>query len=166
MNKNFEMKKNAAASVLTDEITEVFEKLNKAMGLMQEVTTEYFQRYDRVNKEDHEAIVLEFNRADLYASVVEDYIFEAKKLVMELVARTQNTFQEFVEEDEDIEKKRRFLQERFPEMAEMTEKASNVAVEMAFEMMFLDEEQLKEFENFLVAKAKKDYSLDLFSEAE
>ena len=68
----------------------MFEKLNKAMGLMQEVTIEYFHRYDRVNKEDHEAIVCDFNRAALYASVVEDYVFEAKKLVMELVARSQN----------------------------------------------------------------------------
>lgn len=166
MSKNIETKKNNAASVLTDEIVDVFEKLNKATGLMQEVTIEYFHRYDRVNKEDHEAIVWEFNRAALYASVVEDYVFEAKKLVMELVARSQNSIQEDEEEDEDIEKKRRFLQERFPEMAEMTEKASNKAIELGFEMMFLDEEQRKEFENFLVAKAKKDYTVELFSEAE
>ena len=46
MNKNYEMKKNNAASVLTDEIVDVFGKLDKAMALMQEVTSEYFQRYD------------------------------------------------------------------------------------------------------------------------
>ena len=166
MNKNFEMKKNNAASVLVDEVMDVFGKLNKAMELMQEVTSEYFQRYDINDKEDRESIAYNFNRAGLYSSVVEDYVFEAKKAVLELVARTQNTFQELVEEDEDIEKKRRFLQERFPEMAEMTEMASNKAIELGFEMMFLDEEQRKEFESFLIAKSKKDYTVELFSEAE
>ena len=167
MNKNFETKKNNAASVLTDEIVDVFGKLNKAMWLLQEVTTEYFQRYDRVNKEDHEAIVYDFNRAALNASVVEDYVFEAKKAVMELVARSQNSIiQEDVEKDEDIEKKRRFLQEKFPEMAEMTEMASNKAIELGFEMMFLDEEQRKEFEKFLIAKGKIDHVEGIYSEAE
>jgi len=164
MNKNIETKKNNAASVLVDEVMDVFEKIDKAMVLMQEVTTEYFQRYDNKDKEEMAYILYDFDRAALYASVVDDYVYEAKKLVMELVARSQNSIQEFVEEDEDIEKKRRFLQERFPEMAEMTEKASNVAVEMAFEMMFLDEEQRKEFESFLIAKSKKDYTVELYSD--
>lgn len=166
MNKNFEMKKNNAASVLVDEVMDVFGKLNKAMELMQEVTSEYFQRYDINDKEDRESIAYNFNRAGLYSSVVEDYVFEAKKAVLELVARTQNTFQEFVEEDEDIEKKRRFLQERFPEMAEMTEMASNKAIELGFEMMFLDEEQRKEFEKFLIAKGKIDHVKGIYSEVE
>lgn len=164
MNKNFEMKKNNAASVLVDEVMDVFGKLNKAMELMQEVTLEYFQRYDINDKEDRESIAYNFNRAGLYSSVVEDYVFEAKKAVLELVARTQNTFQEFVEEDEDIEKKRRYLQEKFPEMAEMTEKASNVAIEMAFEMMFLDEDQRKEFEKFLIARGKRNHTIELYSD--
>ena len=166
MNKNFEMKKNNAASVLVDEVMDVFGKLNKAMELMQEVTSEYFQRYDINDKEDRESIAYNFNRAGLYSSVVEDYVFEAKKAVLELVARTQNTFQELVEEDEDIEKKRRFLQERFPEMAEMTEMASNKAIELGFEMMFLDEEQRKEFEKFLIAKGKIDHVKGIYSEVE
>ncbi len=166
MNNNFEMKKNNAASVLVDEVMDVFGKLNKAMELMQEVTTEYFQHYESDDKEDRVNIVYNFNRAGLYASVVEDYVFEAKKAALELVARTQNTFQEFVEEDEDIEKKRRFLQERFPEMAEMTEMASNKAIELGFEMMFLDEEQRKEFEKFLIAKGKIDHVEGIYSEVE
>ena len=166
MNKNFETKKNNAASVLTDEIVDVFGKINKAMALMQEVTDEYFNRLDPSDEEGRTEIVIGFRRAGLYASVVDDYVFEAKKLVMELVARSQNSIQEDVEEDEDIEKKRKFLQEKFPEMAEMTEMASNKAIELGFEMMFLDEEQRKEFESFLIAKSKKDYSIELFSEAE
>jgi|GEM_PF-1622936 len=166
MNKNFESKKNNAASVLTDEIVDVFGKIDKAMALMQEVTDEYFQRYDINDKEDRPYIIHGFSRAGLYASVVDDYVYEAKKAVLELVARTQNTFQEFVEEDEDIEKKRRFLQEKFPEMAEMTEKASNKSIELGFEMMFLDEEQRKEFEKFLIAKGKIDHVEGIYSEAE
>ena len=164
MNKNFEMKKNNAASVLTDEIVDVFGKINKAMALMQEVTDEYFNRLDPSDEEGRMGIAMGFRRAGLYASVVEDYVFEAKKAVMELVARSQNSIQKDV--DEDIEKKRRFLQEKFPEMAEMTEKASNVAIEMAFEMMFLDEEQRKEFEKFLIAKGKIDHVEGIYSEAE
>lgn len=154
MNNNFEMKKNAAASVLEDEVMDVLGKLDKAMALMQEVTSEYFQRYDGDNKEDRLDIAYDFKRAGLYASVVEDYVFEAKKAVLDLVVRSQNSLQESAEEDEDIEKKRKFLQDKFPEMSEMTEKASNVVVEMAFEMMFLDEEQLKEFEKFLIEKGE------------
>lgn len=166
MNKNYEMKKNAAASVLTDELVEVFNKLDKAMTISQEVTDEYFNKLDSSDMEDRVSIAIGFNRAGIHASIVEDYVFEAKKLVLELVARTQNTFQEFVEEDEDIEKKRRFLQEKFPEMAEMTEKASNKAIELGFEMMFLDEEQRKEFESFLIAKGKIDHVERIYSEVE
>ena len=166
MNKNCESKKNNAGSVLTDEIVDVFGKIDKAMALMQEVTSEYFQRYDGDNKEDRLDIAYDFKRAGLYASVVEDYVFEAKKAVMELVVRSQNTFQEFVEEDEDIERKRRFLREKFPEMAEITEMASNKSIELGFEMMFLDEEQRKEFEKFLIAKGKIDHVEGIYSEAE
>lgn len=166
MNKNFETKKNNAASVLTDEIVEVFGKINKAMALMQEVTDEYFNRLDPSDEEGRTGIVIGFRRAGLYSSVVEDYVFEAKKAVLELVARSQNSIQEDVEEGEDIEKKRKFLQEKFPEMAEMTEKASNKAIELGFEMMFLDEEQRKEFEKFLIAKGKIDHVEGIYSEVE
>lgn len=166
MNKNFETKKNNAASVLTDELVEVFNKLDKAMTISQEVTDEYFNKLDSSDRDERDWIAIGFNRAGVFASIVEDYIFEAKKAVLELVARSQNSIQKDVEADEDIEKKRRFLQEKFPEMAEMTEKASNVAVEMAFEMMFLDEEQRKEFEKFLIAKGKIDHVEGIYSEAE
>lgn len=94
MNNNYEMKKNAAASVLTDELVEVFNKLDKAMTISQEVTDEYFNKLDSSDRDGRTEIAIGFNRAGVFASIAEDYVFEAKKLVMELVARSQNNIRE------------------------------------------------------------------------
>ena len=94
MNKNYEMKKNNAASVLTDEIVDIFGKINKAMALMQEVTDDYFNRLNPSDEEDRTEIAMGFRRSRLYASVVEDYVFEAKQAVLDLVARSQNSIEE------------------------------------------------------------------------
>jgi hypothetical protein len=97
MNKNFEMKKNNAASVLTDEILDIFNKLDKAMALSQNVTADYFREFDPGDKEDNLAIRFEFKKVGLYAEMLEDYLFEAKKATLELVARSQNNIQELDE---------------------------------------------------------------------
>ncbi|WP_312459602.1 hypothetical protein [Proteiniclasticum sp.] len=97
MNKNFEMKKNNAASVLTDEILDIFNKLEKAMTLSPNVTEEYFLALDPGDKEDMVAIRVGFEKVGLYAEMLEDYLFEAKKATLELVARSRNVVQEIDE---------------------------------------------------------------------
>lgn len=97
MNKNFEMKKNNAASVLTDEILDIFNKLEKAMTLSPNVTEEYFLALDPGDKEDMVAIRVGFEKVGRYAEMLEDYLFEAKKATMELVARSRNVVQEIDE---------------------------------------------------------------------
>lgn len=97
MNKNFEMKKNNAASVLTDEILDIFNNLDKAMALSQNVTADYFREFDPGDKEDMVAIRVGFEKVGLYAEMLEDYLFEAKKATLELVARSRNVVQEIDE---------------------------------------------------------------------
>jgi hypothetical protein len=57
----------------------------------------------------------------------------------------------------NIENERRFLTEEFPEMKEQIMKASPKAIMVAYDMLDLDSEELKEFEKFLIAKGKKDH---------
>lgn len=97
MNKNFEMKKNAAASVLIDEVTDILWKLEKAMALSPNVTEEYFLALDPGDEEDRAAIRFEFKKVGLYAAMLEDYVYEAKKVALELVARSRNVVQEIDE---------------------------------------------------------------------
>jgi len=97
MNKNVEMKKNAAASVLIDEVTDILWKLEKAMALSPNVTADYFREYDPGDKRDNLAIGFEFKKVGLYADMLEDYLFEAKKATLELVARSRNVVQEIDE---------------------------------------------------------------------
>lgn len=85
MNKELQERKTKAMLALSDELYELKNSIEKAMGLMQEVTTEYFQRYDRDKKEEWDYIVFDFNRAALYASVVEDYVYNAKNTINALI---------------------------------------------------------------------------------
>lgn len=85
MNKELQERKTKAMLALSDELYTLNGDIEKAMTLLQEVTTEYFQRYDRDKKEDREALSYGFNRAALYASVVEDYVFNAKKTINALI---------------------------------------------------------------------------------
>lgn len=54
----------------------------------------------------------------------------------------------------NIELERRFLMNHFPDMADRTAKVSDKAVMIAYDMLQLDDEELKEFGQYLEAKLK------------
>lgn len=101
MNNNYEMRKNAAASVLIDEVTDILWKLEKAMALSPNVTEEYFLALDPGDEEDRAAIRFEFKKVGLYAAMLEDYVYEAKKVALELVERYKSNIEESDEEVQD-----------------------------------------------------------------
>ena len=101
MNKNVEMKKNAAASVLIDEVTDILWKLEKAMALSPNVTEEYFLVLNPRNEEDILGITVDFKKVGLYAAMLEDYVYEARKVALELVERYKSNIEESDEEVQD-----------------------------------------------------------------
>lgn len=85
MNKELQERKTKAMLALSDELYELKNSIEKANTLLQEVTTEYFQRYDRDKTEERAYILYDFDRAALYASVVDDYVYNAKKTINALI---------------------------------------------------------------------------------
>lgn len=85
MNKELQKRKTEAMLTLSDELYTIKGDIEKAMALLQEVTTEYFQRYDSDKKDERAYILYDFDRAALYASVVEDYVYNAKNTINALI---------------------------------------------------------------------------------
>ena len=54
----------------------------------------------------------------------------------------------------NIELERRFLMNHFPDMAERTATASNKAVMVAYDMLQLDDEELKDFKEYLESRVR------------
>lgn len=54
--------------------------------------------------------------------------------------------------ERNIKFEREFLMETYPEMAEETAKASDIAVMICYDMQQLDKEELEAFEKFLELK--------------
>lgn len=84
---DLQTRKDEAMAVLIDEIIEIKNDLKKADLLIQELQGEYFDKYNYQNKEDREAIVIEFDRNKVYGDIISDYVFQAKQRIEKLEAR-------------------------------------------------------------------------------
>ncbi len=82
-----EQRLNKAARELMDEIWPIKDKLEKACLILQELTDEYFRKYSREDDKDQFAIRYEFSRNAIYADIIDDYVFQAKKALTELEDR-------------------------------------------------------------------------------
>lgn len=82
-----EQRLDRAARELVDEIWPIKDKLERAYLLLAELTDEYFRRYSGEDDKDQFAIRYEFSRNAIYADIIEDYVFQAKKALAELEDR-------------------------------------------------------------------------------
>lgn len=87
MNESQEMKLNHAARELADEITRVKWQLERAGVIIQEQLEEYFERFNNRDPKDDFGIVWEFERNRIFANIIADYVYEAKKIIDELEKR-------------------------------------------------------------------------------
>lgn len=82
-----EKKYNQAARYLMDDIWLIRDKLDKACLMLQELTDEYFRKFDRDEMEDHLGIVWEFSRNATFADIIDDYVFQARNIIREMEKR-------------------------------------------------------------------------------
>lgn len=67
---------------LEDTIGDVEGILTKASYIIQEVTENYFDKYRSDDTEQHFDIAYDFNRRGAFASIVEDYIHQARTAII------------------------------------------------------------------------------------
>lgn len=77
----FKVGNRQAKIELSDEISELGQKINRAQLLIGDVTDRYFNEYDSSKKEDVWKILYEFNRYREFSGMVLDYIAESSKLI-------------------------------------------------------------------------------------
>lgn len=82
--QNKEYNIEQAVKTLSDEVWEIQDKLEKSMILIQEITDEYFLKYDRDKEEDRTFMSWEFPRYRIYSEMIFDYVHAAKSKVDEL----------------------------------------------------------------------------------
>lgn len=82
-----EQRLDRAARELVDEIWPIKDKLEKACLLLADLTDEYFRRYNSEDDKDQFAIRYEFSRNAIFADIIDDYVFQAKKELAELEQR-------------------------------------------------------------------------------
>ena len=82
-----EKRLDRAARELVDEIWPIKDKLEKACLLLADLTDEYFRRYNSEDDKDQFAIRYEFSRNAIFADIIDDYVFQAKKELAELEQR-------------------------------------------------------------------------------
>lgn len=81
-----EKREKQAARVLTDEIWPISEKLQNVCLLLQEVTEEYFCKYNWEKESDRGAILWEFPRNARFINIITDYACQAKNALAALEA--------------------------------------------------------------------------------
>lgn len=84
-----EQELNQAAHTLSNNVWDIADKLRKSCVLLQEISEEYFQKYDSTKKENQFSILWEFRRSGTIVEMIYDYIVEAKKLTEALEERAQ-----------------------------------------------------------------------------
>ena len=82
-----EQQSNQAAYELSDELSEVKDKLDKAYLILTEMSNDYFEKYNCEDKEDCSAIIFEFPKNEKFANIAFDYVYEAKNIIDELYER-------------------------------------------------------------------------------
>lgn len=76
--------KSEAARVLEDEIFALDEALEKGRVIMQEITDEYFRKFQTNAKNGPESILWEYGRAGIFAEIMDDIVFSMFQTVEEL----------------------------------------------------------------------------------
>lgn len=71
--------KNQAARALSDEITAMSLKAERAGIALQEVNDEYFSKYDMKSAADRQFIAIGYDRYKIFCDIVSDYLFEIRK---------------------------------------------------------------------------------------
>ena len=79
-----EQQSNQAAYELSDELSEVKDKLDKAYLILTEMSNDYFEKYNCEDKEDCSAIIFEFPKNEKFANIAFDYVYEAKNIIDKL----------------------------------------------------------------------------------
>lgn len=69
---------------LSDKISEVEDKLEKACLLIQGLNEEYFQKFNPEVKEDKWKIAWEFSRYAIYTDMIDDYVSAARNIIYKL----------------------------------------------------------------------------------
>ena len=82
-----ERRLDQAAKVLIDELWTIKDKLERAHLLLADLTEEYFGRYNSEDDKDQFAIRCEFSRNAIFADIINDYVFQARKELAELEER-------------------------------------------------------------------------------
>lgn len=89
-----EQRLNQATYELSDEILEVKDKLDKAQLILSEMLSEYFNKFNTGNIEDHLGILWEFTRNQTLANIIDDYVSDAKDILDELKAKAEKAQKE------------------------------------------------------------------------
>lgn len=76
--------KSEAARVLEDEIFALDEALKKGRTIMQEITDEYFRKFQTNAKNGPTSILWEYGRAGIFADIMNDIVFSMFQTVEEL----------------------------------------------------------------------------------
>lgn len=69
---------------LGDELFPIEENLKKACLLLQEITDDYFRKYNSDKGDDRLFILYSFERYGIYADMIDDYVLAAKKHIDKL----------------------------------------------------------------------------------
>ncbi len=83
-----------ALITLSDEIWPIKENLKKACILLQEITDEYFSKYENKKEKDELGILWEFSRYGTYAEMIDDYVHAAKKGIEDLTEIIEQDYAE------------------------------------------------------------------------
>ncbi len=87
-----EQRLDQAAYILDDEIWPIKDKLDKACLILDEITVEYFEKYDRDKQEDHFGITWDFSRNATLVDIVFDYVIDALR-ELEVLEKRANKYQ-------------------------------------------------------------------------
>lgn len=74
---------------LQDDLWRVTIQMEKTCFMLQELTDEYFRKYNRSDKEDHFAITFEFKRNAILADIADEYANQVRKALEKIEARVE-----------------------------------------------------------------------------
>lgn len=81
-----EITAGSAAAILSDELMNMRMRLERVEVALQEITNDYFGRYEPwANKEHRAFVAFEHKRYSIYGDIVSDYLFQIREIIDRLV---------------------------------------------------------------------------------
>lgn len=84
-----EQELNQASYKLSDEISEIKDRLDKAYVLLSKLTDDYFEKFNIEGKKDESGIAYEFSKNATLAEIIFDYVNSARDSIDKLDARAE-----------------------------------------------------------------------------